>query len=56
VNVADRGDVVALVKQLAGRFGARVADHQVDNGARAHDASRYLTALETGRGIAAGLN
>jgi hypothetical protein len=56
VNVADRGDVVALVKQLASRFGDRVEDHQVDNGARAHDASRYLTAEETGRGIAIGLD
>jgi hypothetical protein len=56
VNVADRGDVVALVKQLALRFGNRVEDHQVDNGARAHDASRYLTAVETGRGIAAALD
>jgi hypothetical protein len=56
VNVADQGDVVALVKQLASRFGHRVNDQVVANGARAHDASRYLTAVETGRGIAAGLN
>ena len=56
VNVADRGDVVALVKQLAQRFGDRVEDHQVDNGSRAHDASRYLSAVETGHGIAVGLD
>lgn len=53
VNVADRGDVVALVKQLRERFGGRVQDRAVDNGARAHDVGPYLTAHETGEVIAA---
>jgi hypothetical protein len=56
VNVADRGDVVALVKRLAGPFGGQVEDHEVNNGAKAHDATRYLTTVETGRGIASGLD
>jgi hypothetical protein len=54
-NIADRGDVVALVKELGSRFTGPVVDQLVANGARAHDASRYLTAMETGREIAAGL-
>ena len=57
VNVADRGDVVALVKQLRPWFanGERVEDLQVNNGAKAHDISPYLTAAETGHAIAVGL-
>lgn len=57
VNIADRGDGVALVKQLRPCFGdgERVADLQVSNGAHAHDISPYLTAVETGQAIAAGL-
>ena len=55
VNVADRGDVVALVKRLAPRFGEGVEDVVVHNGARAHDLRPYLTAVETGRAIADGL-
>lgn len=57
VNVADRGDVVALVKQLRPCFGdvERVEDLRVNNGAKAHDISPYLTAAETGHAIAAGL-
>jgi hypothetical protein len=57
VNVADRGDVVALVKQLRPWFanGERVQDLRVNNGAKAHDISPYLTAAETGHAIAAGL-
>lgn len=42
-NIADRSDVVALVKQLGSRFGPRVTDSLIDNGAKAHDATRYLT-------------
>lgn len=53
VNVADRGDLVALEKQLSGRFGGIVRDELVHNGAKAHDATSYLTAQETGRGIMA---
>ena len=54
-NIADTGDVVALVKQLAPLFGVRVQDLQVDNGSRAHDISPYLTAVQTGHAIAEGL-
>jgi hypothetical protein len=52
VNIADRSDVVALVKELAKRFGHKVTDFLVDNGARAHDASRYLTTRELGDAVA----
>jgi hypothetical protein len=57
VNIADDGDVVALVKQLRPWFadGERVEDLQVHNGAKAHDISPYLTAEATGHAIAAGL-
>ena len=54
-NIADRGDVVALVKELATRFGDRVSDHRVDNGSSAHDAARYLCSKEAGDAIATGL-
>ncbi|MFF7934810.1 hypothetical protein [Streptomyces sp. NPDC007940] len=54
-NIADRGDVVALVKELAPVFGDRVTDVLVHNGARAHDVRPYLTARETGRAIASAL-
>lgn len=56
VNVADRGDVVALAKRLAPLFGDRVTDLMVHNGAKAHDVRPYLTARETGAAIAAGLH
>ena len=55
VNIADQGDVVALVKDLRNGFGARVDCWLVDNGATAHDVRPYLTAVETGRAIAAGV-
>jgi hypothetical protein len=54
-NIADQGDIVALVKQLAGRFGGAIDDVLVDNGARAHDASRYLTTSEFGAALSLGL-
>ncbi|ALG15039.1 hypothetical protein AOZ06_24825 [Kibdelosporangium phytohabitans] len=54
-NIADAGDVVALVKRLATRFGDRVHDVPVHNGAKAHDCRPYLTAKETGRAILDGL-
>ena len=54
-NVADRGDVVALVKDLRGAFGPGVDCWVVDNGATAHDAGPYLTAVQTGRAILKGL-
>jgi hypothetical protein len=55
INIADSGDVAALEKRLATRFGDRVRDVLVYNGSHAHDYSRYLTAKETGAAIAAGL-
>ncbi|MEU4797856.1 antibiotic ABC transporter ATP-binding protein [Streptomyces sp. NPDC023327] len=54
-NIADEGDIVALVKQLAPRFGAQVQDHEVHNGVEMHSVSRYLTAPTTGRAIAGAL-
>jgi pimeloyl-ACP methyl ester carboxylesterase len=54
-NIADTGDVVALEKNLAPRFGNRVRDVLVYKGSHAHDCSRYLTAKETGLAIAQGL-
>jgi pimeloyl-ACP methyl ester carboxylesterase len=54
-NVADTGDVVALVKDLRPLFGAGVACYLVHNGSHAHDVKRYLTAAETGAAVAAGL-
>lgn len=55
VNIADRGDIVALVKQLASRFGPGVIDRLVDNGAQAHDAGRYLCSKELGDAVATGI-
>ncbi|MGH4030810.1 hypothetical protein ACQB60_17940 [Actinomycetota bacterium Odt1-20B] len=54
-NIADAGDVVALVKDLGPLFGKRVAGHLVHNGARAHDATRYLNTPEAGLAVAGGL-
>jgi hypothetical protein len=54
-NIADRGDAVALVKDLSQSFGSRVSNVLVHNGAKAHDVRPYLTALETGQAIAAGI-
>ena len=53
-NVADKGDIVALEKALAPRFGA-VEDRLVHNGWESHSATRYLNAKETGSAIATGL-
>ncbi|RQS88133.1 hypothetical protein [Burkholderia seminalis] len=50
-NIADEGDVVALVKNLSMRFGPRVTDRSICNGANAHDATRYLTTWEIGNAI-----
>ena len=55
VNVADAGDVVALVKDLRPLFGNGVACYLVHNGSHAHDVRPYLTAAETGAAIVAGL-
>ena len=54
-NVADTGDIVALVKDLRPLFGPQVRGFVVNNGANAHDVSPYLTAPETGAAIYAGL-
>ncbi|MFC7243038.1 hypothetical protein ACFQO7_11185 [Catellatospora aurea] len=54
-NVADQGDVVALVKDLRPLFGDRLASRVVNNGTKAHGVRNYLTAPETGEGILAGL-
>jgi pimeloyl-ACP methyl ester carboxylesterase len=55
INIADMGDVVALVKWLRGPFGDRVDDVLINNGVEAHDVKRYLSAEETGRAISGGL-
>ncbi|MFD5507636.1 hypothetical protein ACFWIB_07650 [Streptomyces sp. NPDC127051] len=55
INVADQGDLVALAKELGPRFGDRVRDLSIHNGARAHDVRPYLTAAPTGRAIAGAL-
>jgi hypothetical protein len=60
-NISDAGDVVALVKALAGQFNqpgradCTVCDVSISNGATAHNIEPYLTAEETGRAIASGL-
>jgi hypothetical protein len=54
-NVCDRGDAVALIKELGPLFGAEIHDVAVNNGAKAHDVRPYLTARETGAAIAAAL-
>ncbi|OPC84515.1 hypothetical protein B4N89_29535 [Embleya scabrispora] len=54
-NIADSGDVVAVVRELRHTFGERMTDLVVHNGSHMRDATRYLTALETGTAIAAGL-
>jgi hypothetical protein len=55
VNIADKGDVVALVKDLGPLFGPKVECNLVHNGSAAHDIRPYLTAEETGRAIATSL-
>ena len=54
-NIADRGDIVALVKELRTCFGDKVKDHRIHNGADAHSVLPYLTAELTGNAIASGL-
>ncbi|MEH0415983.1 hypothetical protein [Streptomyces sp. B21-083] len=54
-NLADGGDVVALVKDLRPVFGERVRCAVVHNGATAHDASAYLTDRLCGQAIRDGL-
>lgn len=54
-NIADAGDIVALVKDLRPVFGTQVRSCIIDNGVHAHDAKPYLTAVETGRAVLTGL-
>ena len=55
-NLADKGDVVALYKDLRPRFGERVRNAAVNNGSHAHDATAYLTDQLTGRAVLDGLD
>jgi alpha-beta hydrolase superfamily lysophospholipase len=55
-NIADITDVVATVRDLRPFFGSRVTNLTVHNGAHMHDSTRYLTAVETGQAIVAGLD
>ncbi|MYR89215.1 hypothetical protein GTY41_30975 [Streptomyces sp. SID685] len=54
-NVADEGDIVALVKDLRPCFGDRVDCHIVHNGSHAHDARPYLSSKEVGAAVWRGL-
>jgi len=54
-NIADRGDIVALVKDLRSVFGPDVRNALVHNDVHAHDADAYLTDRLTGAVIAEGL-
>ncbi|MFJ7181650.1 hypothetical protein ACIQXA_35990 [Streptomyces massasporeus] len=53
-NITDRGDVVAVEEDLRPLFGPRLRQVRIDNGVRAHDLGRYLSAAATGAAILAG--
>ncbi|MEU9167237.1 antibiotic ABC transporter ATP-binding protein [Streptomyces sp. NPDC048420] len=53
-NLTDPGDLVAVVDELAPRFGG-VVDDSLDNGSAPHSLTRYLLAKKTGRAVAEGL-
>lgn len=55
-NIADAGDVVAMVEDLRPLFGGNVRQIRVHNGAHAHDMASYLTERLTGDAIVAGLH
>jgi hypothetical protein len=55
INIVDKGDIVALVKDLRPHFGDKIENHLIYNGATAHNVLPYLTAKETGDAIATGL-
>lgn len=55
-NIADAGDVIAVVEDIRPFFGDRITQIRVHNGAKAHDMRSYLTDEATGRAIAAGLS
>jgi hypothetical protein len=54
-NVADKGDPVALERNLAHLFG-NVEDRLAENGWKCHDAGRYLTSKHTGELLTSALN
>ncbi len=55
-NIADDGDVVALVKDLRPACGESVRSVRVHNGSHAHDATAYLTDRLCGQVVAKGLS
>jgi pimeloyl-ACP methyl ester carboxylesterase len=55
-NIVDFGDVVALEKDLRPRFGDRLRNAVVHNGAHAHDVTAYLTDILTGQAIRGGVD
>jgi hypothetical protein len=54
-NVADSTDIVAVVRDLRPAFGDAVTDVHEHIGSHMHEATRYLTAVETGRAVLTGL-
>jgi hypothetical protein len=54
-NLAEDGDVVALVKDLRPAFGPHVRCARVHNGSHAHDAAAYLTDRLCGQAVKDGL-
>jgi hypothetical protein len=54
-NLADAGDVVAVVEDLRPLFGPGVRQVRLHNGSSAHDLRPYLTEPLTGRAIMAGI-
>ena len=54
-NIADKGDIVALEKQLHKFFGDDVKDILVFNGSNAHHGENYLTTKEVGEAACEGL-
>jgi hypothetical protein len=51
INITDRHDIIAAVKDLAPLFGDKVRDVHISNEAQAHDVQPYLTAQESGTAI-----
>jgi hypothetical protein len=60
INIADKGDFVALRKNLKDLFSPNdekaIIDHVIYNGWESHSALRYLTSRQAGDAIANGLN
>jgi len=55
LNVADKGDLVAMEKSLAGLFGEKVEDLIVYNGWKAHEGTMYMGQKEIGEAVAKAL-